>query len=71
MGKPVPNPHHVPFIVSLLSFLVKQGSTLFLYLHPLKFQDSGFGSKLAWKEKSALIPPSPIIREEKGAGNPE
>ena len=35
----------------LLSFLLKQGSTLFLCVHPHKFQNYFFGKKLALKEK--------------------
>lgn len=51
---------------SFLSFLLKQRSTLFLYLHPLKFQDYCFGKKLALKEKepSALIILSSKIKWE-------
>lgn len=55
---------------SFLSFLLKQGSTLFLYLHPLRFQDCCFGKKLALKEKSALIPPRPIFKDGMGPENP-
>lgn len=48
----------------LLSFLLKQGSTLFLCVHPHKFQNYFFWQEISTEGKAAPVLLCPILKEE-------